>query len=116
MQIFLGPLRSQALFNNIIKAFLTYQFRKLYLYIYILPSFYTAATVATGEGKFDMKMQDFEALKSLNCKSFRGASPPCPRTRVPTGLDWRPKRSLDPSPNFAPLTPKPGSLTPPPRY
>ena len=84
MQILLGPLRSQALFNNIIKAYPTLQFRKLYLYIYTLPSFYTASTVATGEGKFDMKMQDFEAQKSLNCKSFRGgASPPCPRTRVP---------------------------------
>ena len=31
-----------------------------------------AATVATGEGNFDMKMQDFWALKSLN---FSGPRP-----------------------------------------
>ena len=30
---------------------------------YILSSFYMAATVGTGEGNFDMKMQDFGALK-----------------------------------------------------
>ena len=34
------------------------------------------ATVATGEGNFNMKMQDFWALKSLDYKSFRVPSRP----------------------------------------
>ena len=65
--------------------------------------------VATGEGNFDMKMQDFWTLKSLNCRSFRGASPPPPLVPPPglrPGPDWGPRRSPDPSPNFAPSNPK----------
>ena len=75
---------------------------------YILPLFYMSATVASREGNFDMKIQDFWALKSLNCRSFRGHCPPPPGP--PPGLrpgpDWGPKRSPDPSPSFALSNPK----------
>ena len=107
MQNFLGPLRSLALFNIILNiAFLKNLENNTCSYMYILSSFYM---VATGEGTFDMKMQDFWTLKSLNCRSFRGASPP-PPPWSPTGLrpgpDWGPRRSPGPSPNFAPSNPK----------
>ena len=75
MQNFLGSLRSPALFNIIINITLLKNLENNTC-SYILSSFYMAATVATWEGNFDMKMHDFLALKSLNCRSFRGASPP----------------------------------------
>ena len=75
MQNFLGSLRSPALFNIIINITLLKNLENNTC-SYILSAFYTAATVATGEGYFDMKMQDFGALKSLYCRSFRGASSP----------------------------------------
>ena len=110
MQNFLGTIRSPVLFNTIIDAYLTYKFRKLYVYIFILPSFYTTATEATGEGKFDMKMQDFRHYNRLIAWAFffGGGGPPPPAS--PTGLrpgpDWGPRRSPDLSPNFAPSNPR----------
>ena len=71
MQNFLGSLRSQALFNIILNFALLKNLENNTC-SYILSSFYM---VLTGEGNFDMKMQDFWTLKSLNCRSFRGASP-----------------------------------------
>ena len=69
MQNFLGSLRSPTLYNIIIDILLLKNLENN-TFSYILPSFYT------GEGNFDMKMQDLWALKSLNSMSFRGASPP----------------------------------------
>ena len=68
MQNFLGSLRSPALFNIIINIALLKNLENITC-SYILSSFYM---VATGEDNFDMKMQDFWTLKSLNCRSFRG--------------------------------------------
>ena len=62
--------------------------------------------VATGEGNFDMKMRDFWTLKSLNCRSFRGLRSLGPPPGLRPGPDWGPRRSADPSPNFAPSNPK----------
>ena len=79
MQNFLGTIRSPVLFNNIIDAYLTLKLRKLYVYIFILPSFYTTATEATGEGKFDVKMQDFRHYNRLIAWALgggRGFAPP----------------------------------------
>ena len=101
MQNFLGSLRSPALFNNIINAYLTFS--------YILPSFYMAAAVATREGKFDMKMQDFWALKSLNCRSFREASPPGPPPGLRPGPDWDLGGPQTPRRISPPPTQNPGS-------
>ena len=80
MQNFLGSLRSPALFNIILNIAILKNLENNTC-SYVLSSFYM---VATGEGNFDMKMQDFWTLKSLNCRSFRGASPPGPPpTRAP---------------------------------
>ena len=98
MQNFLGSLRSPALFNIILNIALLKNLENNTC-SYILSSFYM---VATGEGNFDMKMQDFWTLKSLNCRSFRGASPPRPPPGLRPGADWGPRRSPDPSPNFPP--------------
>ena len=95
MQNFLGSLRSPTLYNIIIDILLLKNLENN-TFSYILPSFYT------GEGNFDMKMQDLWALKSLNSRSFRAGSPP----GVRPGPDWGPRRSPDPSPNFAPSNPK----------
>ena len=71
-----------------------------------------AATVVNeeAEGNFRMKMQDFGALKSLNCRSFLGALPPwSPQqgsTLDLTGDLGGPQTSHGISP---PLTQKPGS-------
>ena len=73
MQNFLGSLRSPALFYIILNIALHKNLENNTC-SYILSSFYM---VATGEGYFDMKMQDFWTLKSLNCRSFR-AKPPMP--------------------------------------
>ena len=110
MQLFLGSIRSPALFNIIINITLLKNLEN-YTCSYILSSFYMAATVANEEGTFDMKMQDIWALKSLNCRGFRAASPPCPPPPPPPpglrpGPDLGPRRSPDPSPNFAPSKPK----------
>ena len=81
MQNFLGSLRSPALFNIILNIALLKNLKNTCSYI--LSSFYM---LATGEGNFDMKMQDFWTLKSLNCRSFRGGGrppPPDPPTRAP---------------------------------
>ena len=103
MQNFLGSLRSPALINIILNIALLKNLENNTC-SYILSSFYM---VATGEGNFDMKMQDFWTLKSLNCRSFRGASPPwSPPPGLRPGPDWGPRRSPDPSPNFAPSNPK----------
>ena len=72
MQNFLGSLRSPALFNIILNIALLKNLENNTC-SYTLSSFYM---VATGEGNFDMKMQDFWTLNSLNCRSFRLASPP----------------------------------------
>ena len=79
MQNFLGSLRSPALFNIILNIALLKNLENNTC-SYILSSFYM---VATGEGNFDMKMQDFWTLQSLNYRSFPGASPPCSPTRAP---------------------------------
>ena len=55
MQNFLGSLRSPALFNIILNIALLKNLENNTC-SYILSSFYT---VATGEGNFAMKMQDF---------------------------------------------------------
>ena len=68
MQIF---LRSPALFNIIFNITLLKNCENNTC-SYTLSSFYIAATVATGEGNFDMKMQDFGALKSLNIAGASG--------------------------------------------
>ena len=81
MQNFLGSLRSPALFNIVININLLKNLENNTC-SYILSSFYMAATAVTGEGTFDMKMQDFGALKSLKCRSFQGASPSSPPTRA----------------------------------
>ena len=107
MQNFLGSLRSPALFNIILNIIALLKNLQNNTCSYILSSFYM---VATGEGNFDMKMQDFRTLKSLNCRSLRGAS-----------LPWSPHQgsALDltgdlggpqtPRQISPPLTPKPGS-------
>ena len=58
MQNFLDSLRSPASFNIIINITLLKNLENNAC-SYILSSFYMAATVGTGEGNFDMKMQDF---------------------------------------------------------
>ena len=68
MQNFLGSLRSPALFNIILNIALLKNLENNTC-SYILSSFYM---VATGEGNFYLKIQDFWTLKSLNCRSFRG--------------------------------------------
>ena len=68
MQNFLCSLRSPALFNIIINIILLKNFENNTC-SYILSSFYM---VTTGEVNFDMKMHNFCALKSLNCRNFRG--------------------------------------------
>ena len=78
MQDFPCSLRSPTLFNIIINIALLKDLENN-ICSYNLSSFYMAGTVATGKGNFDMKIQDFRALKSLNCRSFPGgggASPP----------------------------------------
>ena len=77
MQHFLGSRRSPALFNIILNIALLKNLENNTC-SYILSSFYM---VATGEGNFDMKMQDFWTLKSLNCRS--APPPPAPPTRAP---------------------------------
>ena len=57
MQNFLGSLHSPALFNIIINITLLKNLENNTC-SYILSSFSMAATVATGEGNFDKKMQD----------------------------------------------------------
>ena len=81
MQNVLGPLRSPVLFNIILNIALLKNLENNTC-SYILSSFYM---VATGEGNFDMKMQDFWTLKSLNCRSLRRLRPPPPwsPTRAP---------------------------------
>ena len=91
MQNFLGSLRSPALFNIILNIALLKNLENNTC-SYILSSFYM---VATGEGNFDMKMQDFWTLKSLNCRSF-----------PPPGNLGGPQTPRQISP---PLTQKPGS-------
>ena len=107
MQNFLGSLRSPALFNIIIPYLKSLENGTC---SYILSSFYMAATAATLEGNFDMKMQDFWVLKSLNCRSFRGALPPWYHHQGSaldlTGDLGGPQTPRRISP---PLTPKPGS-------
>ena len=103
MQNFLGSLRSPALFNIIINITLLKNLQNNTC-SYILSSFYLAATIATGEGKFDIKIQVFWTLKSLHCMSFRGGGglrPLFPPPELRPGPDWGPRRSPDPSPNFA---------------
>ena len=87
MQIFLGALRSPL---NIIINITLLKNLENNTCSYILSSFYMAATVATRESNFDMKMEDFLALKSLNCKSFRGLRPPPPGPPpgLHPGTDW----------------------------
>ena len=97
MQNFLGSLRSTALFNIILNIALLKNLENNTC-SYILSSFYM---VATGEGNFDMKMQDFWTLKSLNCRSFRGAT-----ALDLTGDLGGPQTPRQISP---PLTQKPGS-------
>ena len=58
MQNFLGSLRSPALCNNLFKAYLTLRLEHN-ICTYIRLSFNKTNTIATGEGKFDMKMQGF---------------------------------------------------------
>ena len=79
--------------------------------IYILLSFYTTTTVVTGEGKFDIKMQGFKALKSLKCRSFRGegANPPGPHQDSALDLTGDLGGPQTPRRTSPPLTPKPGS-------
>ena len=104
MQDFPCSLRSPTLFNIIINIALLKDLENN-ICSYNLSSFYMAGTVATGKGNFDMKIQDFRALKSLNCRSFPGGGglrPPDPPPGLRPGPDWGPRRSPNPSPNFAP--------------
>ena len=106
MQNFLGSLRSTALFNIILNIALLKNFENNTC-SYILSSFYI---VATGEGNFDTKMQDFWILKSLNCRSFRGASPPwSPHQDSALDLTGDLGGPQTPRQISPPLTPKPGS-------
>ena len=106
MQNFLGSLRSPALFNIILNIALLKNLENNTC-SYILSSFYM---VATGEGNFDMKMQDFWTLKSLNCRSFRGAlSPWSPHQGSALDLTGDLAGPQTPRQISPPLTPKPGS-------
>ena len=107
MQNFLGSLRSPALFNIIILNIALLKNLENNTSSYILSSFYM---VATGKGNFDMKMQYFWTLKSLNCRSFRGASPPwSPHHGSALDLTGDLGGPQTPRQISPPLTQKPGS-------
>ena len=87
MQNFLGSLHSPAVFNIIINITLLENVENN-TSSYILSSLYMAATVATGEGNFDMEMQDFGALFKIAKlhelpRGGGGLRPPGPPTRAP---------------------------------
>ena len=69
--------------------------------MYILPSFYTAATLATEEGIFDMKMHDL-GPKIAYLHERPGEAPPPPLVS---------QRGLRPGPG-GPQTPPPPNLAP----